>query len=787
MPHRKYKVDWRSLCMNTLKFVCREDELSYAKDAINSNNFVVYYYFDNSGLSYYLKKLQTDLCKEGDVCFYIDCAREKNVAIQIAEQIVAGCNQTELKNYVRDKKETTKHIVQSLVASINIIPFFSIGEIVHGFMEAIDETIDVDIEHISDYKIEKAIINVFQKYEKKNEIKKICLLIDDTSRLSPISVEFIAKVMEHSFSRILFTIPRNYDMKGIEALSKLSYIESSPYKIEKIFTRPNNRLICGLFNCYNKKYKEEYLDVFERYERNIHVIMSYINGFNMDFLQFDSKTLYVLKILILLKTHVHINILNCILDNSNFFIDAFDYSTIMQNLKNLGFIEVDINNNIHLNKKIVNETEVQISLVERITITHEIIGVFEIYKSELTIPQLKFAIHNLNKDYSRRKSYILLLLKKQRLEGEVEQEYLDMLFYLDNKQELLEICSMYYNLQVYDVPLIRIKQHTQFSSDNDCQILVALLRERLHEGDYSKALWELTVNSKNIDEQCLLLAVLFTALFNEGRNKDSKKILCDSEYTLYYKNFSQSSNYHYLVRNISYYIDDVKEGIYNYNYCLSKFKNVDPVNYNRTMSNFLGYLMKHDGNEYARIILDEKIEEVKKILEFNDPKYLYLNINYGIYLMREDKGDPTKYFESIIFEAGTTETPYIYARINQALYVAKKDSAKALLMLDEIFYQSIRNTSVVPTKIFYQINRILVEYMNGINNRDLLDEIKLNPLRGDIKYAEKLFSYYTRKFNRKQKYEEKDWKKLFLPGYIFYHGFDAKLLLSTFESPSFTI
>lgn len=68
MPHRKYKVDWRSLCMNTLKFVCREDELSYAKDAINSNNFVVYYYFDNSGLSYYLKKLQTDLCKEGDVC-----------------------------------------------------------------------------------------------------------------------------------------------------------------------------------------------------------------------------------------------------------------------------------------------------------------------------------------------------------------------------------------------------------------------------------------------------------------------------------------------------------------------------------------------------------------------------------------------------------------------------------------------------------------------------------------------------------------------------------------------
>lgn len=57
--------------------------------------------------------------------------------------------------------------------------------------------------------------------------------------------------------------------------------------------------------------------------------------------------------------------------------------------------------------------------------------------------------------------------------------------------------------------------------------------------------------------------------------------------------------------------------------------------------------------------------------------------------------------------------------------------------------------------------------MNGINNRDLLNEIKLNPLRGDIKYAEKLFSYYTRKFNRKQKYEEKDWQKTLFTGIYF--------------------
>lgn len=159
--------------------------------------------------------------------------KRKNVAIQIAEQIVAGFNRSDLKNCTRDKKDVTKHIVKSLVASINAVPFLNIGEIANGFMEAIDETIDVDMDHISDYKIEKAIINVIQKFERKNNTKKICLLIDDTSKLSPVSLEFISKIMEHSFSRILFTIPRNYDINGIEALSKLSYIESFLMKLIK--------------------------------------------------------------------------------------------------------------------------------------------------------------------------------------------------------------------------------------------------------------------------------------------------------------------------------------------------------------------------------------------------------------------------------------------------------------------------------------------------------------------------------------------------------------------------
>lgn len=152
--------------------------------------------------------------------------------------------------------------------------------------------------------------------------------------------------------------------------------------------------------------------------------------------------------------------------------------------------------------------------------------------------------------------------------------------------------------------------------------------------------------------------------------------------------------------------------------------------------------------------------------------------------MLETNEDPTQYFESILFNSGTTETPYIYARINQALYIAKNDPAKALDCLDEIFYTLINDSNVVPTKIFYKINRLLVEYMNNINNVSLLEEIKSMPLRGDKKYTNKLYSFYTYRFKNKIKYRPSDWKKCFLPGYIFYHGFDAELLMSSFAIPS---
>lgn len=256
--------------------------------------------------------------------------------------------------------------------------------------------------------------------------------------------------------------------------------------------------------------------------------------------------------------------------------------------------------------------EVKITLPERLSISRDIVDTFESCKPQLTIPQLKFAINNLDKDYNRRKSYILLLLDKQRAISKVEQQYLDMLFYLDNKYDLIKTCSMYYNLQVYDVPFLRMQQHSEFLEERECRVLLALLQERMHRDNYCEKLWDLFYSSTIADEKCLLMAVLFTALFNNGENEVCLKILYDSSYEFYYKKFRSSRYYHFLLRNVSYYMENVDEGIQNYNYCLSKFKNCDPVNYNRTLSNFIGYLVKQIKNKRAKEVLNSKIDEVKQ-------------------------------------------------------------------------------------------------------------------------------------------------------------------------------
>lgn len=411
--------------MSEFKFVCREEELNFAQEALSQKKFIIYYYFNDSGLTHYLKKLSLNLNIDNEICFYADCAKNQSIAVQIATQIISSSDKQKLNKYTQNEGLVIKKIIDSLTTSIDIIPFVNVGALMSGFTTAIKDTLDTDIEHLSDYKIEKAIISMLRQLVKKRKIKKVFFLIDDVSSLKPESLDFIAKIMDFDIVSVLVTIPNNYLNIGTENLSKICSNAFEPFEIDKVFERPSDNMIKGLYRCYDRNFDEKYLNIFNRYERNIHIIMSYIRGFHMDFMRLDKNSIFLLKIMLILDTSIYIKTLKAIYNKGIHLsanINDSDFKIFINTLINQGFLGIDQYDYIHLNNNIISEDEIKITLVERLTISRDIIDIFETCKTELTIPQLKFAIHNLDKDYSRRKSYILVLLKKEKIAGQVEQQ-----------------------------------------------------------------------------------------------------------------------------------------------------------------------------------------------------------------------------------------------------------------------------------------------------------------------------------------------------------------------------
>ena len=416
-----------------------------------------------------------------------------------------------------------------------------------------------------------------------------------------------------------------------------------------------------------------------------------------------------------------------------------------------------------------------ITYAEKSKIITDTIAVMDYHIESLSIDLLKFAIDNLEHDYSHSKKYILALIRKQVPNSCIEFNYLDKLNFFEDINELMYVCGIYYNNGIYDKPFRLLQIHKNFARKFSYKITNALVCERLHINKYVEQLEILVETTKCREKKCLLLAVLFVAYLNSD---DSKKYLCifDQLNKYYYKNYEDCENYLYLLRNISYYIDDVSVAVQNYEQCLYAFKLKDPVNYNRTVSNYLCYLMKHNFDNSAIAKLDAIAKETQEILEYNDEKYMYLNNNYGIYLMRYTCEDPSAYFSCIPYSTGTTETPYIYAQINLALYYEKVNPAMALYIMRDI-QKLVEKTPVPRTKQFYNINLAMIEYSNGIFPQRLIEEIKNKPLRGNMLYAEQICTTYAFMNENNMRLTDEYRDILCLPGYLFYRYFDVKKLL----------
>lgn len=780
--------------MAEFKFVCRKMELNEASLSLKNNELVLLHCQNNSGLTHFLKKLMQILWQSDSVCFYIDGESNLTISNQIIGQVAFfSKNDSPEQNAAAKLLKKSKKgdivfaIITSCLYALDAVPgLIDIGTIASSLISSIQETIDTDYEHLYDFKTEKAIVKFFSTLTEKKK-KQIIFLIDNPHKLNANELTFLTLLVERYRIHILFAFNSLETFSEMELLSKLSsQMESSLLQIERVkseFKRPDDLLIKELHQCYGKEFCPNSISIFERANRNIHVIMAHILGITIDLSNLNARLQYLLKVLFVLGCSVPATVLFPVLRSEN--LRSMDYSDskfqrLIDQAVEQGYLKINQVNNVEyeLNSHCLATTVFNISFAERQKIIGDAIAAMDDVCDSLPVSLLEFAITNLEHDYSHCKKYILMLMRVQKPKNCINLAYLNKLSYFDNANELFYVCGLYYDCGIYDKPYYLLQAHKNFSRRQSYKIIQALICERLHTDNYVKKLEELFKKTIPREKKCLLAAVLFVAYLNSDY-AEKYKCFFDSKGDYFYKSFEDCRNYYYLLRNVTYYIEDIPEAINNYRKCLDVFHSKDPVNYNRTISNYLCYLMRHDFDLAAQSQIETVAKEVEKILDFNDAAYAYLNNNYGIYLMRYTNQDPTAFFSSIPYSAGTTETPYISAQINLALYNARINPGHALKTMNKIEYY-VNKTSVPRTKQFYNINRALIEFANGIFPDIQLQEILAKPLRGNKTYAQNLYKRYSDLRENMQPLDAVQFKELSLPGYLFYRYFKAEKLFSNF-------
>lgn len=780
--------------MAEFKFVCRETEIEETVSSLRYNLLVLLHSQSNSGLTHFLKKMMQLLWCDNSICFYIDKESTLKISNQIVGQVAFfskndSSEQNAVSKLLRrpNKGNIVFAVVTSCLYALDAIPLLpDIGTIANSLLTAIKETVDADYEHLRDFKTEKAITKFFEILTRKQG-KQIYLLIDNPHYLNAEDISFLTLLVERYQTHILFAFNSQNYINEIELISKMSsQTDATNRKLDRIkseFKRPDDMLIKALYQCYGKELPPSAISLFEKTERNIHIIMANILGIPIDICQVDAQLQYLLKVLYVLNCPVPKSILFSVLRMENLHsLDCSDndFHLLCNRAIEQGFLKVGhlTESTYELNLTNFYGSNFSISFAEKQKIIGDAINAMDRIKDSLSIPLLEFAISNLEHDYTHCKQFILALTRIQYKQNRVNLAYLNKLYYFDDAEELFFICGIYYDHGIYDKPYHLLQTHKNFSRKQAYKLMQALVCERLHINNYVQKLEDLFKHTVVREKKCLLAAVLFVAYLNSDYTTKYKRFFNqESEY--YYKLFEGCKNYHYLLRNITYYIEDVQEAMSNYEKCLDCFRSKDPVNYNRTISNYLCYLMRHDSSGDAMSRMVSAATEVQKILEYNDVAYSYLNNNYGIYLMRYTDEDPTTYFSSIGYSSGTTETPYIYAQINLALYHARTNPRYALMIMNTI-EEKVQQTSVPRTKQFYNINRALIEFVNGQFPQTQLNEILEKPLRGNIEYAQSLCNRYLSLQTSGQVVDAVQYKALSLPGYLFYRYFSAEKLLSSF-------
>lgn len=761
-----------------MEYIEREIAISYANTIMKNNNIVVLESERASGISCFLKNVLLSLQKSDLIAFYLDASDKKSIAQQIVCQVLRSNNNKEIKDKLLARKngEILISIFKSFLSILDVTILPNIGSLVNSLLDCVEKSIDVDQEHIKDYKIENAIITFIQKLSSD---QKIYFIIDNADKIN--TNEFDILISESRKDRLCFL----FSFSKSEAYSKYKVLDDTQTNLKKenigIFCRPDDNFVEKIFRMYNKKYDEDVLKCIKISGYDIHYIMYYANGFNTS-LKLDGTKREILKILEVSQAEFPYQILYKTLKKRSLNLQELTFTKFNEqieqlNSNNLIHINIDYDGikTIEINKRLNIIADNEINFVESQTIINDIIDEMLPIDVEkhLTVSLLKFAIDKLDKDYSKRKKFIFILLSHQDFK---QSKYLDMLFDL-NDNELLQICSYYYDLEIYDAPYLRLKNKTNLYTNRSYEILMTLLLERKHDKACINKLESLIKTSQDINEKCLLTSVLFVAYLNLFDDGKYKQILNNEKSIFYYENYKDCNYYPYLLRNIAYYMENFDRGYKYYNQSLNYFKNNDPINYNRTLSNYLCFLLRYCEKEViAQNKLNSLKEEIQKILKFNDNRYVYLSINYGIFLLYSTNEDAEKYFKCLSDRGGTSHTPYIYSQINLAVSMLRKNPIESLDLMNNIEVK-VNKSEVPRTKQFYIINRCLIEYANNCLKQDTLLQLKNNPLRGNESISLDLFNNYKQRIDNRIPFTKEDIKKLYLPGFLFYRYFSIGKLL----------
>ena len=779
----------------------------------SSANCTLCLYNDKTGISRFLLETEALFDKKKEICFFIDAA---SASISYADQIVRKITGStgDLEEIInketssKRKKEILKSVLGGVVkSSVAVVGGKIIADFASVLVDSVKKTLNVSIEHSGDFKFEKAIIdfvsNIYEKHDKKT-----FFVVDNALNVDLTTGSFFSQMIKNKGANFLFALNNVPGFKMNVNSSEMRIKIKSLALAEKIPAKLNefnlNELNEKFVEEFWSRYNDETIPYGASQLKNIYQIIELVE--RVDEISTDASAI--------------INILNCLeskhLSNAvvkitlNLLLRIFNIyktSKFDDELERDTFVAladslvrktlIQKNDNLYYANYNSTRGKSKTDTVETLLIKRSI---FEVLKNEcdLTCEQrilsVELAIEQ-NAPTAAKKLLFNFFEYEEAVANKSKKirdysfptSLLNNFHIYDTLKDLLDVCIVYFNKENPRAALERLQKNINLKDQNPraYDTMQALCLEQIKQGSFKEQIEHLVSTSKNIDEKCLLVSVLFGIYSDNNDKSNYDDIVSNTNSPIHHLKFINSKYYIYLLSNVAFHKENLEEGSRDYKGLLSKINRANPILYQRISTNYLGYLIarSHEtGCRLAKKELETLIEEIQNeiIVHPYDNRCNRLYVNYGIYLMLYTTEDPTPFFDRIPYQAEGYGVTYITAQRSKAMYFAKIERADiAINIMDKLYNDSIENIDVNGIKNNYHINYALLKYIErgAAEAYDYLikNGIKSDPVGNRKKLLTNALEFYK---THDKAYEAADWSKLARLRYSLYRHADPALLVA---------